>query len=67
LSTAAAVVMRQWHVTDGKIIAFFTFHDFLSVKNMIRAKKIKIFGAKPILLLNSIFDESKNCVFMGQK
>jgi hypothetical protein len=31
---------RRQRVTDGKIfIAFFTFYDFLSVKNMIWAKK----------------------------
>jgi hypothetical protein len=48
-------------MTDGKnIIAFFTFYDFLSVKNMIRAKKkFKIFGVKPILSIYSIYDESK--------
>jgi hypothetical protein len=38
-------------VTNGMFfIAFFTFYDFESVKNMFKAKKtFKIFGMKPIL------------------
>jgi hypothetical protein len=57
LSTAAG----RRRVTDGKkILLFFTFYDFLSVKNMIRAKKkFKIYGVKPILSIYSIYDESK--------
>jgi hypothetical protein len=40
-------------VTDGKkIIAFFTFYDFLSVKN-------RICGVEPILSIYSINVESK--------
>jgi hypothetical protein len=53
---------RRRRVTDRKFfIAFFTFYDFLSVKNMMRAKKnFKIFGVKPILSIYSIYDERKN-------
>jgi hypothetical protein len=48
-------------VTDRKhCIAFFTFYDFLSVENMFMAKKIQIFGVKPIILMYSMYDESKN-------
>jgi hypothetical protein len=39
-STAAAATARD---RRNKNIAFFTLYDFLSMKNMIRAKKIQIF------------------------
>jgi hypothetical protein len=49
-------------VTDGYFfIAFFTFYNFLSVKNMLWAKKIKFFGVKQIhSLIYFIYAESKN-------
>jgi hypothetical protein len=55
LSTAATA-----RGSGKKITAFFTFYDFLSVKNMIWAKKLfKMFGVKPKLSIYSLYHESK--------